>query len=698
MIYRNEIVQPQNSSRKFRILRVIPAQDLCWMLDLQDKKAQPKPTSLSELKQNISEKKWTLIKGVGEPIVLNPSKTAIEQRNNRWAIIQALVDEPDLMYPDSRSKLINRYADTHSCSKQTIYTLLRQYWIRGMTPDALIPDYHRCGNVSGGTNGRGKKPYLTNYSIFQVTSEQTQAIVKFARRVYTKANTMTLADSYQCCLEALYSYKDGEGRLYINPQGERPSRTQYQRIIQKYISKEERIRKSEGDSKFMRDHRPKLGCVEESSLGIADKYEIDATIADVHLVSKVDRRHMIGKPTLYFITDRTSRLIVGFYLGLEWPTWEAAMSAILSLVEPKVELCARYGVEYDPNDWPADGILPKTFVCDRGEMLSQNSNLLVAGLNIAVVNLPSKRPDFKSIVEGRFDLMNQRLAPKVPGYEPSKTFGKRRQKKYDQDGCLTVDELAAIVLKGIITHNRSVIMNYSLSPEQALQGIIPSPINIWNHGLSSRAGLLTRYGYQTVHHSLLPQDKARISRDGILFKGCYYTCPEGVKEGWFSSGTKKTIETTASYDRRLVDEILVQHPTNPHQLVKCTLLKKSQNYKSLSFDEAAFILRLDKQLKAEGANEKLDEVAAFNQFANTIINPAKKETKIRAKGISRCKQLKEKPAVRAEEKQARRQTEALISPVVNSRSESAEIIQMPASTLLTANAVAKLKMEMMNGL
>ena len=77
------------------------------------------------------------------------------------------------------------------------------------------------------------------------------------------------------------------------------------------------LRSRLGDSDYERDHRKVLGTVLNDCLGVGHLYEIDATIADVYLVSSEDPSKIVGKPTLYLIIDRKSRLIVGFYFGLE---------------------------------------------------------------------------------------------------------------------------------------------------------------------------------------------------------------------------------------------------------------------------------------------------------------------------------------------------------------------------------------------
>jgi hypothetical protein len=75
--------------------------------------------------------------------------------------------------------------------------------------------------------------------------------------------------------------------------------------------------------------------------GPGARYYIDATIADVYIVSRYNRNRIIGRPTLYLVVDQFSRLIVGIYVGLEPPCWVGAMLALWNCSIDKVGYCAR---------------------------------------------------------------------------------------------------------------------------------------------------------------------------------------------------------------------------------------------------------------------------------------------------------------------------------------------------------------------
>lgn len=56
-------------------------------------------------------------------------------------MIEALIKHPDIVRRRGRGALIQEAADRSGAAPKTIYALLRQYWQRGGTPNALLPDY-----------------------------------------------------------------------------------------------------------------------------------------------------------------------------------------------------------------------------------------------------------------------------------------------------------------------------------------------------------------------------------------------------------------------------------------------------------------------------------------------------------------------------------------------------------------------------
>lgn len=54
---------------------------------------------------------------------------------------------------------------------------------------------------------------------------------------------------------------------------------------------------------YLKEFRPVINTSTEEAPGSGFLYQIDATIADVYLVSENNRERIIGRPTMYFVAD-----------------------------------------------------------------------------------------------------------------------------------------------------------------------------------------------------------------------------------------------------------------------------------------------------------------------------------------------------------------------------------------------------------
>ncbi|HAD78636.1 MAG TPA: transposase, partial [Flavobacteriaceae bacterium] len=82
--------------------------------------------------------------------------------------------------------------------------------------------------------------------------------------------------------------------------------------------------------------RPILSNSTQETDGPGTRFQVDATIADIYLVSSFNRSLIIGRPVIYGIIDVYSRLFTGVYVGLEGPSWTGAMMALDNMITDKV--------------------------------------------------------------------------------------------------------------------------------------------------------------------------------------------------------------------------------------------------------------------------------------------------------------------------------------------------------------------------
>ncbi len=698
MLYRNDVFAFPDGHRA-RLLHVVVEQDDAWVISLNIEDSFPKRFSWSDLQAKEDSDEVKVIEtGPATPIAKRVSDKARSRRDAAWERIAPLVAKPGIYYPRERSRLVQERAKEIGCTLYTLYKDLRRYWRGGQTRDALIPGFHSCGRaVKSVTVGRGRTPASSRYQVYQLLEADIQKIKRAIEKYYLSGEVHTMESSYQKMLEDAYDYRDGNGAKYLRPLGERPSLRQFQNVLKTHFSDETKLRKRKGDKLFEQNHRAREGSILEDCLGVGHIYEIDATIADIFTVASFDRSLIIGKPSLYLIYDRSSRFVVGWYLGLEAPSWPAAMQAILSITEDKAELCKRLGVEYNPGDWPAHGVFPQKFLGDLGEMVSKNSTLLIDGLGIGVDNTPSMRPDYKSTVECGFKLLQRSMAPSTPGYEPPENVARRRGKHYENDACLTLHELKALMLRNIIAHNRRVMTGYPISNEMLADEIRPIPTEIWNYQAPKRMGVLTRYTEQYVRFSLLPHTDATVTRDGIEFKGCYYTCPEAIEDGWLVKAGRGVFKKKVSFDHRLVDSIYIHDLKDPTKFIVATLLKKSRDYQGFSFAEVAAYEKLKAYVHRDAEQHNRQTQADYHAFSTPITSAALAETKRASKGKSRSARKKDIEQDRHTERRKERQAEARMpsdtKPEIELPSNGNVVALQPASRLAAENPDVPLTME-----
>lgn len=679
MLFRNDVFELDGI--RMRLLEADIPGDVAWCISLDSPVAWPVCLSYRQVADLSSVT-------VDEVSHKDHSESCLRKLDAAWTRLEPFLNQhgSNLYDPKIRSLLVAEYAQAQGCSPVTLRKDLRRFWQRGQDKFALMPDYGRSGRRQDVTTeedpeitgGRGRKP-SNGQSVFQLKSTDIRCMEQVVEDVYLKDARVTAVDAYTELVERHYRYEDGNQNLYVRPAGSRPSLRQFRRFLRTRYNIEIRLRKRKGNSDFEREDRKVLGTVLADCSGVGHYYEIDATIADVYLVSREDSRKIIGKPTLYLIIDRKSRLIVGFYFGLENASWNAALQAILSISEDKRALCERYGVEYHPSDWPAHQVFPQEFLADRGDMISHASDSIAQGLQVTVTNLPGKRPDWKPLVECGFRLLHNTLRPVTPAYDPPSNATRRRGKHYEKDACLTIKDFGNLVLNAIIQHNRREILDYELTPAELLAGVRPSPVELWNHGIASRAGLLTRFSEERVRFALLRKDTATVTERGVEFLGCFYSFPEAIAKKWFETARKGRFKAVVSYDPRLVDQIYVHALDGKGAPHVATLTDRSQKYAGLSFEEVRYYELLRQQVRQESEHERLQNSLDFRQKIKPTVDNAEARLKAVGKTSRSARRADTKPA-RHEERRRERQEQARIQKVAPAVAAPEQAQEPPVST------------------
>ncbi|EIN01542.1 transposon Tn7 transposition protein TnsB [Paraburkholderia hospita] len=646
-----------SDEQRYRVLSIDAGAKRGWVFPLDEKNGWPIYRDFWVLTGHANVREIKTSGKAKVPDLAFFSASARNRAKQAHEYIKPLLEHPDIYNGECRGKLVKARAAELNVSPTTLYRYLSLWWRNGQTQLALIPEFNKIGRTAlSKTAHRGRRPVDDKYDVFQMSEKDVENVKKAIRQHYLNGEISTLAGAHRKMRREDYSFLDGNGKPFLLPDGEFPSIHQFRHIARTNFSLTEMLRKKHGAKRFDKKFGPHIGSALEECIGIGHIFEIDATIADVYLVAAADHASIIGKPTLYLIYDRWSRLITGFYVGLENASWTGAMLAILSIATDKRELCERYGVAYNPDDWPADGAFPQKFLGDLGEMASKDSYRICDGMEATVSNTQSLHPQRKGTIECGFRLFHASIQEILPGYEPPYNAVKRREKRYDRDASLTLDEFITVVIKSIIAHNHGIMKGYDLNPMQVLTDTQAIPIRLWNDDMIRRSGALARYDYDYLHLQLLPQDDAVVTDDGILYRRCYYDAP--VEWLTRAAARRKRFKVKCSYDLRLANSILVYDPNHPEVPIECQLTGASKNYKGYSFAEVEYIERKAGLVKFDGKYESDNAKAEFEGDVSELSKAAVARRRVTAKGMSRSGRRADTKAVRDAERAAIREREA----------------------------------------
>jgi transposase InsO family protein len=610
----------------YRVLRT-SGNDIVWIA-LEDQKAFPTMESLNTLEQLIIDEK--LIRAVDPYAYLlqeapEQGSKALQIRDKNFRILKPLIEDPNFYISKVRIKVINAILDSEVISKPYLYRIARQYWQRGQIPNALLPDYRNSG-------GKGKRRQAKDQKLGRprVHAEGVGAIIDEA----TEKLFRVVIDKY-LLNEGEFSLPFAHRRLKLlydqlfpeTPESEKPTKWQLKYFYDREYEFTEKILKKTSSSHYKKDVRPLSSTATMQAFGPGSRYEIDATIADIILVSDVDRNQPVGRPILYIVIDVFSRFVVGWYIGFENPSYVAAIQSLQVAMTEKAEVMSSFGVECQNIEWPAPG-LPEAILADRGELLGHQIEGLESGFLVRIENTPPYRGDAKGIVERNFLSLQAEFKPFAPGVVSGTTVKKRGGKNYWLDGKLTVSEFTEIIVSSIIMHNFVDPMEKYDRSEDMPSDLPGIPVHLWNWGLQNRTGRLRKADSDSLRIALLPRQQATTSEKGICLFGLYYSSSEVMSSGWLHrvKNSNRPDKVTVAYDPNLADKVYLFYKVNSREYWTCKLTDLSREYRNSSFWQ---VWRKQDAKKKALSNQKLvaDQTRAVHEDRiEKLISSAVKNT------------------------------------------------------------------------
>ena len=260
-------------------------------------------------------------------------------------------------------------------------------------------------------------------------------------------------------------------------------------------------------------------------------FEIDATHIQIQLVSRIGGRNLVSRPTVYFVVDVFSGVIVGYVLTLENPSWAVAMLALHNSFSDKGPTFSRLALPYRTEDWPCHH-LPVMLRADRAELVTnrgQNFPQSLVRLEVA--------PPYAAVAKGTVEGKNSEVKRKVKILPGSY---KKRLERNDSNGkaaaVYDLDQFERRLVEVIMELNLRPLRRSRIPIESIRAGeIVGSRLDLWKWGLKHRAGFTVKPPANFFYEHLLAHGQATLTSRGIQFESQTYRCDLLLKLGWLQN-------------------------------------------------------------------------------------------------------------------------------------------------------------------
>lgn len=271
----------------------------------------------------------------------------------------------------------------------TVWRWIRQYKASGKDIRSLVTAFHRSGN------------YESRYP------EEVENKVREA--VDTVYLTMERG-TYQDALDHAIAEITRENHLRLKDEQLPIPKLEYVKRIALETPPFDREVARYGRPAAERRFRAVLGkTLAKDPLG---RVEIDHTPLDVFVVD--DESFLpLGRPWLTLCVDACTRVILGFHLGFDPPSYSTVARALKHAILPKTYLRALHPTV--KGTWDMYGVMNGIVVDNGPEFHSENLEASCYSLGIDIQYCPRKKPWFKGIVERTLGTLNRGVAHGVPG-------------------------------------------------------------------------------------------------------------------------------------------------------------------------------------------------------------------------------------------------------------------------------------------
>src|SRR5690625_795783 len=160
MIYINHVFQYVTDSKRIRVIDI--EEPHVYIVNIDTSSAMPRKELYSSLATDIKQGELLAVSDPYAKVISEYDLTEVQirKREEDWGNIQryCIPNMPDLLEKQGREGKIREIVQESNLGKTKVKKLLTRYWQRGMTKNAMLPDYSNSG-------GKGKTKTLTKEKV-----------------------------------------------------------------------------------------------------------------------------------------------------------------------------------------------------------------------------------------------------------------------------------------------------------------------------------------------------------------------------------------------------------------------------------------------------------------------------------------------------------------------------------------------------
>ncbi len=320
----------------------------------------------------------------------------------------------------------------------------------------------------------------------------------------------------------------------------------------------------------------------------------------------------IGQPWLTVLIDYYSRMIVGFCVGFEPPSYAVIMEALRQAILPKSYVSEHFSRVQGV--WPCFGI-PEKLVCDRGpDLTSKDLEQAAFQLNMELDFNPPRTPHFKGTVESFFDSLNDHLFASLPG-RTFRSWERRADYNADEGPLIPYKTLVEVIHLYLID-----VYSVSKHPTSTV-----TRLEMWQRGAAEHPPCLPAAPDDLVV-LLAKRAERTLSSRGIELNGMFYNADELM-----------ALRAELAANNHAADRFLVRY--NPWDLGHAWVLNPlDQRYLKVAANDQAMLGMTEYQWKVlrRAVRERFDQperllnlAASRNVIRDVVAAAVKKPSKRR---------------------------------------------------------------------